>query len=188
MDEQEEYTMILNKVIQDYMLNTYRSTNDQEAFNNVFSSFYTMLETKAAMVKHLWNEQWQKNALIEYDVKQDPRRVEPIKCNPHKKVTMRYSLIYYVDIMTHIMLLIDEKILNDNKVLLDRVKGILNDLLQGFCQLDYKTLKGKMDPVYFDNLFFVANKNLSLVSMLIKKCKMKRVPQGTHGLNEVAIG
>lgn len=177
MDEQEEYTLLLNKVIQDYMLNTFKYTTDQRAFNDYFAKFYDILDQKTQMLQDFWNEEWKTNATIEYDQKMDPQKNEMVKCNPHKKVTMRYSLIYYVDIMTHIMLLIDEKILLNNKVLIEKIKNILLGLLKGFCNINYSEMKEKMHPIYFHNLFYVANKNLTLVSRLISKCKSNKHPQ-----------
>ena len=129
MDEQEESAILLNKVIQDYILNTFKNTQNLNNFNKVFQEFYDMLDQKAEMITQIWDPEWEESAIIEYDTKQDPQRPEPIKCNPHKRVTMRYSLNYYVDIMTHIMLLIDEKVLINNPVLIERIKRILKNLI-----------------------------------------------------------
>ena len=73
------------------------------------------------------------------------------------------------------MLLIDEKVLINNPVLIERIKRILKNLIQGFTVIDYQDLKARMHPTYFDNLFYVVNKNLALVSRLVSKCKMNRI-------------
>ena len=42
-----------------------------------------------------------------------------------------------------------------------------------------------MHPTYFDNLFYVVNKNLTLVSRLVSKCKMNRI-QANRDMNDNA--
>jgi hypothetical protein len=58
---------------------------------------------------------------------------------------MNYSIIYYADIMTHIMMLIDEKLLIGNDELINKVKNLLGELLAGFTNIDIEGVSKSMD-------------------------------------------
>jgi len=86
---------------------------------------------------------------------------------------MEFSIIYYQDIMTHIMMLVDEELLNNNEKLLHRVKKILKHFLNGIDTINLIELKNNnsIHPLYFTDLLDVMNKSLTLISRLLQKTK-----------------
>jgi hypothetical protein len=153
------------------MLHCFKLSTKPEEFNTIFRNFYSILETKSRLFNRLNSEEWKANATMSIDA----------KGNPQKEITMKYSIIYYADIMTHIMLLIDEKLLISNEELIKKVKDLLGELLTGFTNIDIKAISLNMDPIYFQDLIYVINKSLTLISRLLSKNKnIKPIPNNTQ--------
>lgn len=108
------------------MLHSFKSPAKPEDFNVMFRPFYTVLEEKSKLFNTVNKEEWKENAKIANDS----------KGNAQKDVSMKHSIIYYADIMTHIMMLIDEKLLIGNDELIKKVKNLLGELLAGFTRID----------------------------------------------------
>ena len=106
-----------------------------------FDNFYDIIEEKAKQFCMIDEESWRGNLLTVQDSKEFV----------HKKVKMEYSIIYYQDIITHIMMLVDEDLLSFNDRLLERVKKILKEFLKGFEVIKLKEIKEKksMHQLYF---------------------------------------
>jgi hypothetical protein len=137
--------------------------NSVVTLNPVFEPFYEILELKAEQFVLVDDEEWRKNLRVELDSKD----------NLHKVVKMEHSIIYYQDIMTHIMMLVDEELLNQNEKLLGRVKRILKYFLRGIDQIKLKEIKKNelLHPLYFTDLLDVMNKSWTLISRLLQKTK-----------------
>lgn len=72
------------------------------------------------------------------------------------------------------MMLIDEKLLIGNDELIKIVKNLLGSLLTGFTTIDIEATSMSMKPIYFQDLIYVINKSLTLISRLLSKNKNRQ--------------
>ena len=148
------------------MLHSFKKQGQAVKFNQTFIQFYTVLEQKSKLFSQINSEDWKANSKI----------VKDSKGNSKKDVSMKFSIFYYADIMTHIMMLIDEKLLIGNDELIAKVKSLLGELLEGFFNVDIQEISQNMDQIYFKDLIYVINKSLTLISRLLSKNKNIRQP------------
>ena len=117
-EETEQNAIIINKIIQDMMLHDFKDKDrtNYNAQNPLFDKFYEVIERKAESFIKLDEPGWREHLRVEKDSKD----------NLVKNINMEHSILFYSDIMTHIMMLVDEELLNHNEKLLEKVKKILS--------------------------------------------------------------
>ena len=71
-------------------------------------------------------------------------------------------------------MLIDEKLLIGNDELIKIVKSLLGSLLNGFTSIEIEPVSQSMNQIYFQDLIYVINKSLTLISRLLSKNKNVR--------------
>lgn len=88
------------------MLYEFKSNSSSRNLDNnmrlYFDSFYDIMEEKAKQFSMIDDENWRHNLTTLTDNKEIL----------HKSVKMEFSIIYYQDIITHIMMLVDEDLLS----------------------------------------------------------------------------
>lgn len=183
MNQREDYATIMCKVIQDYIKFTTKKTEDnlkmisREAFISEFEPFYNVLLEKALILMNFADEspewdQWSSNLSIDKQSKKE---------HLQKTVTMRYSIIFYTDMMTHIMILIEDGIVdNYSEFLWPKFERILTIVIEALLKIDLNRFKEeqsiensrrKIQPIYYEDTIYMMNKIMSLISKLIQKNK-----------------
>lgn len=148
-----------------------------EIFRQEYSRFYEILQEKAQMIGCIGTDSeewrlWSQNLLLE----KQPKKEHLQKC-----AVMKYSILYYADMMTHVMMLIDEKIADQNKSFLEPIiQKFVKTVLDGLSSIDLDRFKKDQDQegsqtkihaVYFQDAVYIMNKTISLVCRLLQKVK-----------------
>jgi hypothetical protein len=115
---------------------------------------------------------WRANLLLDKQAKKETMQ---------KIVTIRYSITYYIDILTHILTLIEERIIEQYKVQLSPIiDNLIKTILEWLSNINLDKFKEeqskqgssqKIHPVYFQDTIYTLSKITSLVCRLLQKNK-----------------